>query len=111
MLQEKFGIAPQQEKALTPTKYLAKQYDYYDADGVLRYQVQRFEPKTFRQRRPDDKGGWLYNLQGVEALPYNLVGMIQNPDAPVFIVEGEKCAERLNQLGLVASTNHGGSKN
>lgn len=111
VLRDKFGIAPQQEKALTPTKYLAKQYDYYDSDGVLRYQVQRFEPKTFRQRRPDDKGGWLYNLQNVEALPYNLVGMIQNPDAPVFIVEGEKCAERLNQLGLVASTNHGGSKN
>ena len=111
VLQEKFGIAPQQEKALTPAKYLAKQYDYYDSDGVLRYQVQRFEPKTFRQRRPDDKGGWLYNLQGVEALPYNLVGMIQNPDAPIFIVEGEKCAERLNQLGLVATTNHGGSKN
>jgi len=111
VLRDKFGIAPQQAKALTPTKYLAKQYDYYDSDGVLRYQVQRFEPKTFRQRRPDDKGGWLYNLQGVEALPYNLVGMMQNPDAPVFIVEGEKCAERLNQLGLVATTNHGGSKN
>jgi hypothetical protein len=111
VLRDKFGIAPQQEKALTPTKYLAKQYDYYDSDGVLRYQVQRFEPKTFRQRRPDDKGGWLYNLQGVEALPYNLVGMLQQPDAPVFIVEGEKCAERLNQLGLVATTNHGGSKN
>lgn len=111
VLQEKFGIAPQQEKALTPAKYLSKQYDYYDSDGVLQYQVQRFEPKTFRQRRPDDKGGWLYNLQGVEALPYNLVGMIQNPDAPVFIVEGEKCAERLNLLGLVATTNHGGSKN
>ena len=111
VLQEKFGIAPQQEKALTPAKYLSKQYDYYDSDGVLRYQVQRFEPKTFRQRRPDDKGGWLYNLQGVEALPYNLVGMIQNPDAPIFIVEGEKAAERLNLLGLVASTNHGGSKN
>lgn len=111
VLAEKFGIQPQQQKALTPAKYLAKQYDYYDSDGVLRYQVQRFEPKTFRQRRPDDKGGWLYNLNDVEALPYNLVGMMQNPDAPVFIVEGEKAAERLCQLGLVASTNHGGAKN
>src|SRR5210317_1349504 len=111
VLQDKFGIQPQQQKALTPAKYLAKQYDYYDSDGVLRYQVQRFEPKTFRQRRPDDKGGWLYNLNDVEALPYNLVGMIQNPDAPVFIVEGEKAAERLIHLGLVATTNHGGAKN
>ena len=111
VLAEKFGIQPQQQKALTPAKYLAKQYDYYDSDGVLRYQVQRFEPKTFRQRRPDDKGGWLYNLNDVEALPYNLVGMIQNPDAPVFVTEGEKAAERLIQLGLVATTNHGGAKN
>jgi hypothetical protein len=111
VLADKFGIQPQQQKALTPAKYLAKQYDYYDSDGVLRYQVQRFEPKTFRQRRPDDKGGWLYNLNDVEALPFNLVGMIQNPDAPVFVTEGEKAAERLIHLGLVATTNHGGAKN
>jgi len=111
ILEKNFGIPKRTQKSLQPSKYLSKQYDYIDEDGVLRYQIQRFEPKTFRQRRPDDKGGWLYNMDGVEALPYNLVGMIQNPDAPVFIVEGEKCAERLINLGLVATTNHGGSKN
>jgi len=111
VLEKKFGIAKRVQPTLTPAKYLAREYSYYGPDGDLLFQVQRFEPKSFRQRRPDGKGGWLYNMDGVTAVPYNLVGMIQNPDAPVFVVEGEKCADRLNQLGVVATTNHGGAKN
>lgn len=111
VMESKFGIPKRTQQTLKPAKYLAHQYDYYDEDGVLRYQVQRFEPKNFRQRRPDGKGGWLYNMNDVEALPYNLIGMLENPGAPVFVVEGEKCADRLIKLGLVATTNHGGSKN
>ena len=34
-------------------------YDYVDAAGQLIYQVVRFEPKDFRQRRPDGQGGWV----------------------------------------------------
>lgn len=111
ILESKFGIPKQTQPKLQPAKYLAKQYDYVDADGEVVYQIQRFEPKTFRQRRPDGKGGWLYNMDGVEAVPYNLDKILLNPDAPIFIVEGEKCAERLAQLGLIATTNHGGAKN
>ena len=111
VLEKKFGVPKRVQQTLTPAKFLSRQYDYYNEDGELVYQVQRFEPKTFRQRRPDGKGGWLYNMDGVTPVPYNLVGMIQNPDAPVFVVEGEKCADRLNQLGVVATTNHGGAKN
>ncbi len=110
IMEQQFGIPKRTQESLQPSKYLSKQYDYYDEDGALRYQIQRFEPKTFRQRRPDDKGGWLYNMDGVEAVPYNLPAILQNPDAPIFIVEGEKCAERLNRLDLIATTNHGGSK-
>src|SRR5690242_11222873 len=33
-------------------------YDYHDESGGLLYQVVRLEPKSFRQRRPDDNGGW-----------------------------------------------------
>ena len=111
VLETKFGIPKQTQTRLQPTKYLAKQYDYVNADGEVVYQIQRFEPKTFRQRRPDGKGGWLYNMDGIEAVPYNLDKILLNPDAPIFIVEGEKCAERLTQLDLIATTNHGGSKN
>ncbi len=70
----------------------------------------RFEPKGFSQRRPDGKGGWLYNMQGVTALPYRLDAMLTNPERTVFIVEGEKCADRLAAEGLLATTSHGGAK-
>ena len=35
-------------------------YDYTDQNGELLYQVVRFEPKSFRQRRPDGRGGWVW---------------------------------------------------
>lgn len=112
VLERKFGISKQQQRALPVTPKMSRAYDYYDSDGVLAYQVLRFDnPKTFRQRRPDDRGGWINSIKDIEPLPYNLPAIIQNPQAPVFIVEGEKCADALIDLGLIATTNSGGSKN
>ena len=37
-------------------------YDYTDEFGTPLFQVVRLAPKTFRQRRPDGNGGWLWNL-------------------------------------------------
>jgi hypothetical protein len=39
-------------------------YDYVDESGVLLFQVVRFKPKDFRQRRPGLKNGkkWAWNL-------------------------------------------------
>lgn len=37
-------------------------YDYTDAHGELLFQVVRYHPKDFRQRRPDGKGGWVWKL-------------------------------------------------
>ena len=108
-LKREFGIDNRQAEAMKPAKYIEKIYDYIDENGEVCYQVLRYHPKTFRQRRPDGKGGWIYNMDGVEALPFNLVGILAEPDAPVFIVEGEKAAERLIKLGLVATTSHGGA--
>ncbi len=110
ILERKFGIQRQAQQSLQPARFMSAVYDYIDDQGEVRYQVRRFEPKTFRQCRPDGKGGWLFNMDGVEALPYNLHHMITNPFAPVFIVEGEKAAQRLSKLGLVATTSHGGAK-
>ena len=47
-------------------------YDYVDARGTLVFQVVRFAPKDFRQRRPDGKGGWMWSVKDIEAVPYNL---------------------------------------
>src|SRR5206468_1926270 len=47
-------------------------YDYRDEQGNLSFQVVRFSPKGFAQRRPDGKGLSLYNLNGVRRLLYRL---------------------------------------
>ncbi|KUR74796.1 AAA family ATPase [Novosphingobium sp. Fuku2-ISO-50] len=86
-------------------------YRYEDWAGELVHEVVRYEPKSFRQRRPDGKGGYLWNMKGVRPTLYNLPRVT---DAAVrsdlvFVVEGEKDADRLNRLGLVATCNAGGA--
>ena len=110
ILEKKFGIQKQTQVSLQPARFMSACYDYVDENGEVRYQVRRFEPKTFRQCRPDGKGGWLYNMQDVEALPYRLTDILARPDEPVFIVEGEKAADRLAKMGLLATSSHGGAK-
>ena len=52
-------------------KTIVQVYDYVDADGALLYQTVRYEPKDFRQRRPDGNGGWIW--KGPERpVPYRL---------------------------------------
>jgi hypothetical protein len=90
-------------------------YDYHNVVGDLVYQVVRFEPKTFRQRRPDGADDWTWNLTGVERVPYRLPELItmlkERPVGQhvVFVPEGEKDVEALWALGLVATTNVGGA--
>ena len=83
-------------------------YDYRDEAGELLMQVVRMEPKTFRQRRPDGDG-WNWSVKGVRQVPYRLPELLAAPGATVFVVEGEKDADRLTSLGLVATCNVGGA--
>jgi hypothetical protein len=81
-------------------------YDYRDETGLLRFQSVRYEPKDFRQRRPDGNGGWTWNIRGVQRVLYRLPELLQAPlEQPVFVVEGEKDVEALRRLGLTATTN------
>lgn len=83
-------------------------YDYEDADGELLYQVVRFEPKDFRQRRPDPDGdGWDWSVKGVKRVPYHLPEVAEADQ--VFICEGEKSADAVRSLGVVATCNSGGA--
>jgi hypothetical protein len=82
-------------------------YDYMDERGTLLYQVVRLPGKRFLQRRPDGHGGWLWNLQAVRRVPYQL-GEVLKAER-VFILEGEKDVETLRALGLASTTNSGGA--
>lgn len=90
----------------TGTRIVAT-YDYTSADGELLYQVVRLEPKRFLQRKPDisGSGGWNWKLNGTPRVLYRLPELLAaTDDAWVFVVEGEKDADRLASLGMVATT-------
>ena len=101
----KSAPAPKASKA--PTKIVST-YDYRNEQGELLMQVVRMEPKTFRQRRPDGER-WSWSVKDVRVVPYRLPELAAAPDAVVYLVEGEKDADRLASLGLVATCNAGGA--
>jgi hypothetical protein len=73
--------------------------------------VVRFWPKDFRQRRPDGKGGWEWNLKGVTRVLFNLPAVLQTArkGGRIHIVEGEKDAKAIERAGGTATTNSGGA--
>jgi hypothetical protein len=78
-------------------------YDYHDRDGVLVAQKVRYLPKRFAWRRPDASArvGWRWGLNGPVPGLYRWPELI---DAPVvFLTEGEKAADLLRNVGLVAT--------
>lgn len=87
-------------------------YDYRDEIGALIYQVVRYEPKEFRQRRPDpDTGEWTWRVTGVQRLLYRLPELHgAGSELPVYWFEGEKDVETAMSLGLVATTTSGGTE-
>jgi putative DNA primase/helicase len=86
---------------------VAATYDYVNEHGKLIFQVVRYEPKDFRQRRPDGRGGWIWNMDGVRRVLYRLPDLLGRKS--VLIVEGEKDCETARKLGRVATSNPGGA--
>ena len=113
-LEKKFGMA-RDPSFMPKDKNKITVFDYIGAHGVLEYQVIRTDfadgSKTFRQRRPDGQGGWINSIKEIKRLPYNLPEVLHRTKRWVWVVEGEKCVERLRDLDIVATTNNGGSGN
>jgi hypothetical protein len=85
-------------------------YDYADADGALLYQVLRLEPKSFRQRRPDGNGGWIWSLGDIRRVPYRWPELLKYPDATVFVSWVRKtptASRRLDTARLVLLPGNG----
>lgn len=94
-------------------------YDYHDAAGNVVYQAVRYaDPKSFHQRRPDGHGGWIWNMDSVTRVPFNLPALVRSNVA--LIAEGEKDAVNLQEaanhfpnndgkLTYTATTNVGGA--
>ena len=107
------GVPIPEAKASKPKAPLGKIvaiYDYSDERGELAFQVVRYKPKTFRQRRPE-LGGWQWNMQGVRLTIYRLPQVLEAVEAgrTIYITEGEKGVEALVALGLDATCSPGGA--
>ena len=94
-------------------------YDYVDADGAVRYQVERYEmrdpshpaygEKQFLQRVPGKKGG--PSKHNIKRVPYRLPEVLEaiEDGTPIFFCEGEKVVQAAEGLGFVATCSAGGA--
>ncbi len=89
-------------------------HQYHDNEGNIIYvrlrMVNTNGDKWIRPLSRDDAGNWtqLKEPQFPNGKPlYNLHLLAKEPDKTVFIVEGEKCADALTKLGLLATTSGG----
>jgi hypothetical protein len=91
-----------------PDHAIAELYEYRDETGALRYERVRFEPKAFRPRQPNGKGGWFWDLHGVKEIPYRLPELIaalaEKSARFILLTEGEKDCDRLRSLNFTASS-------
>jgi len=100
---------PEHQWKLTAT------YTYQNAAGEPLYRVLRrvshdSGKKTFRQERRDGDV-WRGGMDGVARVLYRLPQLSdrETADDLVFVVEGEKDADNLAELGAIATTNVGGA--
>ena len=97
-------------KPVIPIKEkLVKTYDYLDETGNLLYQVCRYEPKTFKQRRKNGLGEWVWDMKDVRRVPYHLNDIVNSNGTRIYHVEGEKDADNLIKCNRVATTTPGGA--
>jgi hypothetical protein len=96
--------------ATISSRKLVASFDYTDANGQLVFQVLRYEPKGFLQRRPDGNGGWQFRRGA--PLPYRLPDLIEAIalGRTVFVVEGEGKVNALANWNVPATSSAEGAK-
>jgi 5S rRNA maturation endonuclease (ribonuclease M5) len=82
-------------------------YPYVDERSRPLFEVVRFAPKDFRQRRSDGKGGWIWSLNGTRRVLYRLPRILDAvaTGKTIYVVEGEKDVHALEQAGAAATCN------
>ena len=110
---------PKQAARRLSAKEIAKGYQpealhtYTDADGApLYWRIRAKHPTTGEKWiRPMRINGGAYSLGEPDFRSgkplYRLHKLAANTNATVYIVEGEKCADRLSAIGLLATTSGG----
>jgi len=100
-LTEKDLFNDKQQKSQIEAEYI-----YRDENNNPLYKVIRFEPKNFVQAKYNN-GEWIFKMTEARYVLYNLPNIIKSDI--IYFVEGEKDADNLNKIGLVATTSIGGA--
>ena len=100
--------------ATVPSNAPSNSWVYTDLDGIPQYRVDRYDSsngrKFFGQKRADGNSGFIGGknaMSGVSRVLYRWPELKGRRE--VVLVEGEKCADALWQLGIPATTTPGGS--
>ena len=114
-LEEHFNLAKMDKEPVhfTSPLQVSDTYIYQNENGDPIFTVKRLTDgnggKTFRQFRIENG----QEIAGVKSIntnyPFHLPQIIANPEAAVFIVEGEKDVLTLENFGLTATCNAGGA--
>ena len=95
---------------------LEQEWHYVDEDGITQHIKQRYKTfdskgKTYKQYRVDENGRRHASMTGANIVPYNLpeVDFARKTGRTVFLCEGEKAADALKSLGVVATCTHQGA--
>lgn len=99
-----YGATPTKRRGKTRSPIVAT-YDFKDDAGNVIAQKLRRADKSFIWRRPDGKGGWIWNRDGVPPRLY-VAGKLESP---VFVVEGEKDADTVHSIGFNAASGADGA--
>ncbi len=112
---ELMGEKSEEKKQTSKQLTFVKAYDYLDEDGNLLFQKVRYidenGKKTFRQRKPAGNGQWAYSLSDTPKILYNLPTVLKAKEDgyAIWVVEGEKDADTLMSMGVIATTMPGGA--
>lgn len=93
--------------ASAPAGTKVAEYEYTDADGNPLFYVERYDPKDFRQRRADGARHDVSDVWTLYHLPEVIAGVAAKQT--IFIAEGEKDADALTTIGVIATTAPGGA--
>ena len=96
------------ERRSTNGRHIVATYAYCDGSGAVLFETVRYAPKGFKQRHADPQNprDWIWNIMGVRRVLYHLPELIAaDPDAPVYVVEGEKDVHAVEDAGGVATCN------
>lgn len=108
-IDNEFCVSPwNEEKAKQnwQVREVVTKYTYYDANGKPLFRKIRYEPKSFGLEHLANKR-WQPGINGLKPVLYNLPKIIQA--GTVFIVEGEKGADKLSEWGVTTTCSYNGA--